>query len=156
MIVHPNNISKRTEYAIDQYLLNGGRILIFTDPYSFSSQKDVLSDKPIPPTASTLPTLFNVWGIEFSKPGQVVLAPENAYHSITDPLGKEHPAILSLTGNMINQNNVVTAGLDKLNLVFSGAFTGDPAEGLSKTVLLKTSLYSSLFSNFNLQPETVI
>jgi len=34
MIVHPTSLSNSQLYAIDQYVLGGGRALIFVDPFS--------------------------------------------------------------------------------------------------------------------------
>jgi ABC-type uncharacterized transport system involved in gliding motility auxiliary subunit len=34
MLVHPKNLSDQTLYAIDQFILRGGRALIFVDPYA--------------------------------------------------------------------------------------------------------------------------
>ncbi|MCP4179787.1 MAG: hypothetical protein GY756_18665 [bacterium] len=152
IIVHPSNLSLRTQYAIDQYLLNGGNLLIFTDPYCFAesniSKQNILS-KPESPGASDLPKLFTAWGIKFSRPEQVVISPDNAYNPTNNPLGREHPAILNFTNKYFDNNSIVMSGLNKINMVFSGAFTLNPIQGIKKTVLMKTSRYSELFNNFS-------
>ena len=153
MVIHPENLSLETEFAIDQYLLKGGKLFIFVDPYCFaagaSSQESHFSKKIPEPSASNLRDLFSAWGIHFSQPKEVVIAPNNAYHALDDPLGKEHPAILSLTGKDINHKDIVMAGVSKINVVFAGAFTGKPKKQLKETVLLKTSPQSELYKDFS-------
>ena len=152
MIIHPQDLSLGTEFAIDQYLLRGGKLFIFVDPYCFaagaSSQAAYFSKKIPEPSASSLQKLFLAWGIKFSQPKEVVIAPGNAYHALNDPLGKEHPAILNLTGTVMDHKNIIMAGLNKINMIFAGAFTGKPKKGLKETVLLKTSPEAELYKHF--------
>ena len=153
LIVHPKNLSSKTEFAVDQYLLNGGKVLAFVDPYciaaSVAAPKTYFSQEMPPPSASNLPNLFSAWGIEFFKPEEVVIAPDNAYHALNDPLEQEHPAILNITTDLMNTEDVVMSGLSKLNLVFAGAFSGMPPDSLTKTVLLRTAPASGSLNNFS-------
>ena len=55
-----------------------------------------------------------------------------------------NPAVLALNETAINKDDVVTADADNLFMAFSGAFSGTPAEGLTKTVLIKSSKHSQL------------
>ncbi len=158
LIVHPKDLSVKTEFAIDQYLLNGGKLLIFVDPYCFaasvSAPKSYFNQEASEPSASNLPNLFPAWGILFSNPNEVVIAPDNAYHALNDPLGKEHPAILNLTNKMMDTKDIIMTGLNKINLVFSGAFSTTSVNSLKQTVLLQTKPYSELFSNFSYRIPT--
>ena len=52
--------------------------------------------------------------------------------------------MLALNEKAINKDDVITADADNLFLVFAGAFTGTPAEGLKQTVLIKSSKNSQL------------
>ena len=56
--------------------------------------------------------------------------------------------MLSLTGEAVNTNDIVTSQIDNLLMPFAGVFTGTPAEGLNKTVLLHTSEKSQLVEKF--------
>jgi len=152
IIIHPAKLSLKTQFAIDQYLLKGGNLLVFTDSYCFAesniARQNILS-KPQPPGASNLPKLFSAWGVKYSPAGQVVISPDNAYNPTNNPLGKEHPAILNFTETYFNNNNIVMSGLNKINMVFAGAFTLNSKPNIKKTILLKTSTYSELFNNFS-------
>lgn len=69
--MHPKNLSQATQYAIDQFVLGGGKLLVFVDPYSeadtqLNAQGEMPADK-----SSDLPDLFKAWGVRML-PGQVV------------------------------------------------------------------------------------
>jgi ABC-type uncharacterized transport system involved in gliding motility auxiliary subunit len=71
MIVHPAGLPERTIYAVDQFLMKGGRALIFTDPLA-----EIAGRVPAPgggrlPVTSDFKRLFDAWGIE-QAPGMAV------------------------------------------------------------------------------------
>lgn len=66
MVVHPKSLSDKTQYAIDQFVLRGGRLLVFVDPWCEADVPpgiDPMQAMQIP-KASSLPKLFEAWGIE--------------------------------------------------------------------------------------------
>ena len=63
MLVQPTNLSPTTHFAIDQFVMRGGRALVFVDPNSeFESQRGGMMQAA--GTGSDLPRLFQAWGIE--------------------------------------------------------------------------------------------
>jgi len=69
MVVHPKDLKEPTLYAIDQYLLHGGKAFIFVDPLAEGDQTQPDPDKPMvmPDLDSDLDILFKVWGLEVVK-----------------------------------------------------------------------------------------
>ena len=65
MMVHPQNLPAKTLFAIDQFVLKGGKALVFVDPYS---EMQAAQPSRVNPhggsTASNLPPLFKSWGFE--------------------------------------------------------------------------------------------
>ena len=163
MVIHPVKLSKETEFAIDQYLLRGGSIILFLDPYcvikSIVTQRDALSQPPIPPDASNLPNLLNAWGLSFSEANEVVISPENAYKQPNDPSGKIHPAVLDITQTSMSKENIIMSGINSLNLIFCGGFSENknkhPSTMFTSTPLFYTSPYANYCKEFNyyLLPE---
>ena len=51
---------------------------------------------------------------------------------------------MQLTEKAVNKDDVLTGDVDNLLLVFAGALSGTPAEGLTQTVLIKSSKNSQL------------
>ncbi len=147
MVVHPRAPTPDTEYAIDQYVLRGGRLLVFVDPDAESDPRGNVID----PTAfdaarsSDLPTLFKAWGLGYA-PDKVVLDAQNALQSQPDP--SEPPqrqlSILGLHAEQMNQHDVITANLESINLSSAGALSLMPKSPLKFEALLQSSRNSML------------
>ncbi len=63
MVVHPQNLSERTQYTLDQWVLTGGATMIFVDPYA-ENQIGPRGQPPADPSSS-LDKLFGAWGVGF-------------------------------------------------------------------------------------------
>ncbi len=66
MIVHPKNLKPETLYAIDQYVLRGGKAMVFVDPIGEADQTPPNPESPaaMPDIDSELPVLLDKWGVE--------------------------------------------------------------------------------------------
>jgi len=68
MVVHPKDFDDSTLYAIDQYVLNGGKLITFVDPYAESDKPKKDPDNPmaamLASRSSNMPRLFKAWGFE--------------------------------------------------------------------------------------------
>ena len=149
IVIHPSNMGKETQFAIDQYLLRGGKVIIFTDPYCMANGYNSslnATNSSILPDSSNMPILFSAWGIKFSDPSSVVISPENAFRQLDNPSAKEHPAILELTQKNMDKSDIIMSGLNKLNLVFTGGFT--LKSNNKKTLAYSTLLYTSSYANY--------
>ena len=71
LVIHPRDIQPVTEYALDQFVMRGGKLIVFVDPYAYFDQMPTMPGVPPTPSASTLPTLFKTWGVQMD-PGKVV------------------------------------------------------------------------------------
>src|SRR3546814_16935551 len=63
MVAHPKNLSPRTLFAIDQYLLGGGKAAIFVDPLA-ESEAGAGGGPMGGASSSTLQPIFDAWGLE--------------------------------------------------------------------------------------------
>ena len=148
LVVHPSNISDKTQYALDQFVLRGGKLIALLDPLSvFDSRNNANNMQNMMQRAasggSTLDKLLKAWGLEFDT-GKVI-ADKNYVTMVRrgDRGGAAAEATwLSLTPEAIDQNEVVTSQIDSLLLAGAGVFTGTPVAGLKEKVLLKTSANS--------------
>ncbi len=148
VLVHPAGLSEDLIREIDRFALEGGRLLVFVDPHAEAAP----GGNPMDPGAgadvmreSSLEQLFQAWGIDFEL-GYVVADLEQALQ-ITMQQGQQpvlHPAIIGVTGENLNQQDVVTAELSTVNLSSAGHFSliSDAPAGFEP--LLKSSLNSAL------------
>jgi hypothetical protein len=64
MLIHPKALPPDTQYAIDQFVLRGGHLLVFVDPDAESDPtgSSVDPNQPAQTRSSDLPILFASWG----------------------------------------------------------------------------------------------
>ncbi len=159
LVIHPREASDKAQYAIDQFLMRGGKMIAFLDPLPLvdtREQNQMLG--AIPNSGSNLDKLLKAWGLSMDT-GKVV-ADMNFKMQVGGRNGQpqEAPAVLSLTSLGINKDDVATSQIDNIWLPFAGAITGTPVQGLKETVLLKSTKDSQLVDGFmaNLSGENVM
>ena len=133
VIIHPKGLSPATQWAVDQYALRGGHILLFVDPIA-EADPTAQGDPSNPMSAmgadksSHFNTLLTDWGVNFD-PKQVVADRARAL-SVSMRQGEppvQHLGILGLNESSFNKSDVVTAGLSNVNVATAGFLT--PAKG---------------------------
>ena len=146
VVIHPKDISDEAQFAIDQFIMRGGKLIAFLDP---SSQVDSRNQNPamgqMPSAGSSLAKLLKAWGLQFDT-SEVVADRTFTMNLSQDPsdTSQQHPVWLALTPEGINSNDIATAELDNIWYFSGGAFTGTPVAGLTETVLLKSTADSQL------------
>jgi gliding motility-associatede transport system auxiliary component len=143
-VVQPRNLSDQTQYAIDQFVMRGGKALIFVDPLAESDPAPPMQGMPpgMPPQGqgSDLPALFAGWGIGFS--ADEVVADARLALQISGARGGppiRHFAYLGLTQQQFDSNDVVIADLNSINLGTAGHFTVIADSGIEMEPLLTSS-----------------
>src|SRR6266496_1918037 len=145
LVIHPRGIGDRAQYALDQFVLRGGKLIAFLDPNAYFDQMGGMASMGMGGgTPSSLDRLLKAWGLAFDS-GKVVL--DMRY--LTGAGARTLPTLLSLNDNAFDPNDITTARLGSLLMPFAGVFTGKPIEGLNETVLMKTSAYSQLVDSFS-------
>ncbi len=144
MVVHPKNLPTKTLYAIDQFVMRGGRMLLFVDP---NSGADTSGQDPQNPLASamanhssTLEPLLSAWGVSYD-PGKVIGDLElglEVRSSLQAPPTR-HIGILGLRHADMAPKDVVTASLDVINMATAGALAARPGAKTTFEPLLLSS-----------------
>ena len=133
VIVHPKGLSPATQWAIDQYALRGGHILVFVDPLA-EADPTAANDPQNPMAAmgadksSHFGTLLSAWGVNFDSK-QVIT---DRAHALQVSLRQgeppvEHLGILGMNQSSFNKSDVITAGLSTVNVATAGFLT--PVKG---------------------------
>jgi ABC-type uncharacterized transport system involved in gliding motility auxiliary subunit len=142
LLVHPRDLPKETEQALDQFVMRGGKLVVFVDPYAYFDQGMQMPGMPPQPSSSTLPTLFKAWGVQMD-PAKVV-------SDVVFGSGggqRYTPTVLSLNRSAFNRDDVVVGSIETLLYAFGGALEAKPAEGLTATTLIRSSPSSMLVDN---------
>jgi ABC-type uncharacterized transport system involved in gliding motility auxiliary subunit len=153
VVVHPRQISEVTEYALDQFVLRGGKLVAFLDPMCVM---DAPPGGPMmgmaPPSVSTFGKLLPAWGVQFNT-SEVVVDMQN----VGNTRRGRAPGILALGPDAIDPDSVVTGGVDSLFMALAGAYQGESPEGIERTALVFSSPQSELSdpSITQTSPQTV-
>lgn len=145
VVVHPKQFPEDIKYAIDQFVMRGGHLVVFFDP---NAEQDNSTVDPLNPTmgmttskASDLPELFKAWGVEYQS-NQVLLDKKHALEvslsANSQPV--RHPGILHFNKTDLTANDVITANLTALNLSSTGFFKVNPDSGTQLIPLLQSSI----------------
>ncbi len=145
-IIHPQNLSKKLEFAIDQFLLSGKPVFLALDPSSryFRSRGNQMAmmGGPQPNVSSDLPDLLKGWGLAYD-PQNVVGDPETATPVQVAPGNVvRYPIWLSLARDSFNSTALPTSQLESMLLIEAGSFSLKEGTGLTFTPLLQSSTAS--------------
>lgn len=147
VVIHPKGITDAGQYAIDQFVLRGGKLLAMLDPMAALDRSAANGPMGMNMgSSSTLDKLLKAWGLTFDS-GKVVADMNFTAQTREGP----NPAILLLNEKAINRNDVITADANNVWLYFAGGFTGTPAQGLTQTVLLHSTGNSQLIDGMSAQ-----
>ena len=143
MLIHPKGFDDFTLYAIDQFVLNGGRALVFVDA---NAEVDV------PPSGrmTSLPQsdfnrVLKGWGLKLSE-GKVAGDLDTA-RRVNIQAGKKMSVVdyvvwLTLGKKNFSSNDTVTAGLRVINMAGSGILETLDIEGIQILPLISTGTNS--------------
>ncbi|MCP1374364.1 Gldg family protein [Dyella lutea] len=123
LLVHPKHLSDDAQYALDQYVLGGGHLVVFVDPDAeldnapfVDASTGVTDDHN-----SDLPRLFKAWGVVYDD-HKVVLDRSRALKIELGDTSFSHPAMLGLGAQELNRNDAVTASLQQVDVSSAGYF----------------------------------
>ena len=146
VVYHPAEISENTEYAIEQFILRGGKTLIFVDPYF---EKDDYTDK-----TSTLNNVLKTLNISYVD--RVILDGTQATRLQTQQNISDSTSLQTLLKlnwpevrtDFINQQEDISNGLSLVRLISPG--------GLMKLEEESQTTYSSILSSSELTMDLSI
>lgn len=144
MVVHPKGLPESALYAIDQFILRGGRAILFVDPWC---EADPGAGDPMNPAggmasggrSSSLDRIFGAWGIAV---GTDNFVGDDGYAlQVYSPQGQPVRDIgyAGIDNTGIDQDDVVTAGLSLLHLGYAGAITRSENAPAAVTPLVRSS-----------------
>ena len=129
VVVHPKSLSDKALYAIDQFVLRGGKLVACVDPFSIKDmQSSRQSQNPMMggmggDGPSTLGKLFDAWGIKFED-SRITCDLESATKLNNGQGGVEsNPAFLSLGEGNMDKGDLIVSDLTNVMFPFAGALS---------------------------------
>ena len=146
LVYHPSEISMSTEYAIEQFILQGGKTLIFIDPYF---EKDDYSEK-----SSNLANVLKTLNLNYID--QVILDGAQATRLQTQQNISDNTSLQTLLklnwpevrSDFINQQEEISNGLSLVRLISPG--------GLMQQERESPTTYTSILSSSELTMDLTI
>ncbi len=123
MVVHPKNLAEPALYAIDQFVMRGGRVLFFVDPHSEIDVPVREQNSPLEVEggrSSNVKWLFDAWGVEYD-PTSVVLDRKYAL-TVSGERQREsrHYALLGIRQGDINNEDIISSELELISVGIAG------------------------------------
>lgn len=155
IVIHPKQLSAATEYAIDQYLMRGGRLVVMVDPLSVYDQANFSSPDPNQRFSasfdSNLPKLFAAWGIDMPTAKVVADLDLATELRVSQNRIEKHPTFLTLSSKQCNQEEIVSSNLESLVLGNAGALKKKADCPYQVTTLLNTTASAAEIDGFMLK-----
>ena len=140
MLVQPTGLTDEALYAIDQYAVKGGQILAFVDPVAESSKLGQPGMAP-PSGKPSLDRLFKSWGVKFDadKVAGDVAHARRVQFGGPRPVVTDYVAWLSFNKANLDNGDVLSGGIEKLNLASVGFLEKADETKVSFSPIIKTS-----------------
>ena len=151
LLAHPRPLTDTQTYAIDQFVMRGGRVIAFVDPHSEVSLTAGPNNEPLRgyTEQSNLPDLMAAWGVRMDDTliiadrarAQRVAAGRDARRALVDYI-----LWMALSDAEMAKDDLITANIDRLNLGTVGAL--EPVSGARTTLtpLVTSSTDATLMS----------
>jgi ABC-type uncharacterized transport system involved in gliding motility auxiliary subunit len=149
MIVHPAGLDDKMLYAIDQFILKGGKAMVFVDPFSEEVTRANQTQRMPPDFGSDFEKLFKAWGIAYDRKkfvgdrqaAQRVAAGEDARGR---PIITDYLAWLTFKGEALRRGDPITDELQVINVATAGAIAKADGATIELEPLVATSKDSML------------
>jgi ABC-type uncharacterized transport system involved in gliding motility auxiliary subunit len=143
MIAHPKPLNDKTQYALDQFVMRGGRALVFLDPWSELSQLSAGPEgQPLegstPASTTSIEKLTNSWGVSIDSK-HVIGVRDRAQRVQFGGDVADYVAWVALTVYDMDRKDLITAQLTDINLATIGGITQTKGATTTLLPLLQTS-----------------
>ncbi|MEC7489451.1 MAG: GldG family protein [Pseudomonadota bacterium] len=165
MLIHPFGLSDASKYMIDQYVLRGGKAIVFVDPHAEEGGRSNRALRLPAGLGSELPRLFKAWGLKFDrdkvlgdlKAGQRVQA---GVDSFGRPVITRYVAWTSYGPSSLNKEDVTLAQLKLVNFGTPGFLEVEKDATTTVTPLITSTEASGPFDammvRHNPQPAAIL
>ncbi len=158
MVVHPKTLTEPTQYAIDQFVMRGGKAIFFVDPHSEVDIPVKQQNSPLEVEGgrtSNLKKLFDAWGIDYD-PTKVVLDRKYALTVGGAHQGQSrHYGLLAVTKEDIDADDVISSELEVISAGVSGFINAKEGADIKVIPIVTSSDDSALIdaSKFRFLPD---
>ncbi|MGD9109923.1 MAG: GldG family protein, partial [Phycisphaerales bacterium] len=146
LVIHPKDLPDKALFAIDQFVLKGGRTLVFVDPHCFADQpkqQQMMMSQPSG-SSSNLTKLMEKWGLKMPS---AEFAGDRSFAEILPWGSNQRPqkviGVLKVTPEGLNRDSAITANLNELRVAFAGALQEIPVSDTNEANIQHIPLVST-------------
>lgn len=153
-VIHPKSVTdEESLFALDQFVMKGGRLVVFSDPFAETDQGAGNPGMPAAPgtNASNLNALTKHWGVSMRE--DEVLGDAGAALTVSSPGGApvRHLGIAGYGKANVAGEDIVMSSLENLNVATTGIIDVDEIPGIQVTPLIRSSEYAMPMQSFQFQ-----
>ena len=150
VLIHPQNLSDRLLYNIDQFVLDGNSLVVLVDPFSeiLSAILGSLPQMPSLNTGSNLNSLMKNWGITLVEDkivGDLPIAARVLEGDGSSGETIDYPVWMNIQPEQLSPDDVVTSQLGNIIMATAGTFETDAESSLVIEPLIKSSTAAKLY-----------
>ncbi|WP_430395868.1 Gldg family protein [Ferrovibrio sp.] len=159
VLAHPKDLSDEAQYAIDQFVLKGGRLIAFVDPYSetMAAMPNPMTGQPMPggDSGSLLPKLFQSWGVDIEPKFVADLSLAQRVQTGRQGAGAiaDYIPWLALTEAQMSHDDIITAQITSINVASAGAIKKREGGTTTITPLMQSSKNAMLMDVADLRGD---
>jgi ABC-type uncharacterized transport system involved in gliding motility auxiliary subunit len=143
MVAQPDKLTPEAAYAIDQYVLGGGKILALVDPVAeMGGRMGPMGMMGGGGPSPEFIKLLKAWGVDFDASkavGDIANARRVQFGGGARPTVTEYVAWLGLDRRSIDEKDVLSGGVERLNLASAGFLSKAEGATTQVTPILVTS-----------------
>lgn len=165
MVVHPKQLDETSRYVIDQWVLKGGKLMVFVDPLSESDDVKPNPESPMvmPQRDSNLEELFETWGLQVAADkivGDINAAMRVQHRGARGMQEVQYLPWLQLGSDNLNADSFITNQLRRINMATASHISLLENHTLEIEPLIQTSPQSTLLERdliiFQRDPNVIL
>ncbi len=151
LVIHPKQMPATTLYAIDQFVMRGGRLIVLQDPLCLTERQmnpETASMGMMMGQGSDLNQLTKAWGVEMNR--DMVIADPALASPISFGSGQSErmAAWLTLRQENVNRGDIITSQVNLMMLPFAGGLSLTNVEGVTASPLVTTTTNAVFINSF--------
>jgi ABC-2 type transport system permease protein len=163
VVIAPQNLSEIEQYAIDQFLMRGGSVILAISPYKLDVDQFV-GNLALTPIETGLMEMLNFYGVDVQN--LVVMDLQNAAFPVmvNRNLGQvqvqeiqavNYPYFVDVRADMMDDENLIVSGLPAISMNWSSPvqLSEDKNQNRQTSVLINSSANSWTSTSTNIQPD---
>jgi ABC-type uncharacterized transport system involved in gliding motility auxiliary subunit len=142
MIVQPDGLATQSVYAIDQFALAGGKVLAFVDPVAETQRAGGPMGMGSAPNLGDFDKLLKAWGVAYDPTkvaGDIAHARRVQFGGGLRATVTEYVAWVGLDRSNLDERDVLSGGIERVNLASSGFLTRTESATTAVAPILQTS-----------------